>query len=117
MSDLIILKDIEVSAHIGVPDEERQNAQRLAISLCLKTSLKRAGKSDRIEDTINYHDIYKLVQSLAQEKPRKLIETLAEEIAEAILSQYKVKSVEVLVKKFIFPDTAFIAVQIKRKDH
>jgi dihydroneopterin aldolase len=52
---------------------------------------------------------------VAAARPRKLIETLAEEIAQAILAGFAVKKVEVEIRKFILPDAEWVGVAIERK--
>ncbi len=116
MSDSIILREVEVKSRIGVPVKERQRPQRLTITVELKgLSLRKAGKSDGIEKTINYFPIYQGIKKLAQARPRKLLETLAEEIAAWILSEFPVKRVRVEVRKFIFPDASYVAVAVSRR--
>jgi dihydroneopterin aldolase len=44
-----------------------------------------------------------------------LIETLAEEIAGLLMSRYALSSVEVEVRKYILPQTEFVAVKIRRE--
>ncbi len=115
MSDKIILQDISVKTRIGVPDEERKFPQTLLISITLHQSLRKAGKSDSIEKTTDYYSVYQGIHALASLKPRKLIEHFAHEIAGMILKDYAVHAVEVEIKKFILPETAHVAVKIKRK--
>ncbi|MDK3161962.1 dihydroneopterin aldolase [Kamptonema cortianum] len=65
--------------------------------------------------TTDYYQVYQDIHALAAKKPRKLLEHFAHEIAEAILGKYKVKAVEIEIRKFILPETAHVAVRIKRK--
>lgn len=117
MSDKIIIQDISVKTRIGVPDEERQFPQTLLVTVILHLSLKKSGKSDDIEETTDYYQVYQDIHSLAAEKPRKLLEHFAHEIAELTLDKYeRVKAVEIEVKKFILPDTEHVAIRIKRKN-
>ena len=114
MNDKILISDIETQCSIGVPAEERQTPQRLLISLELETDFAKASAEDNLMATIDYHSVYLRVKKVCVERERKLIETLAEDIASFILAKFKVKLVSVEIKKFILPATAYVSVKIKR---
>ncbi len=52
--DKIVIKDLLVRTIIGVSDEERRDKQAVLINVTLWAHLARAGRSDKIEDTVNY---------------------------------------------------------------
>jgi phosphoglycolate phosphatase/dihydroneopterin aldolase len=54
------------------------------------------------------------VRAEAEERPRRLIETLAEDIAGVVLTRYPVKEVEVEVRKYIVEGTGWVGVRIER---
>lgn len=114
MADAIHIEGLELSVHIGVPEEERANPQRLTVNLTLEPRRDFRELGDAIENTVDYFALSKAVQALARERPRKLIETLAEEIAALILARFAVRRVEVELRKYILPDTAFVAVRLSR---
>jgi dihydroneopterin aldolase len=115
MSDLIRIVDLEVFAHIGVAEEERRDAQRLLISLELSVdSFAEAAKTDDLTRTVNYFAVAQRVRLVAAKRPRKLLETLAEELAAEILAAYPVRKVALEIKKFILPDTRYVSVRIER---
>ena len=113
MRDHIVIEQLELSAHIGVPDEERVHPQRLTVSLILEISPGFRDLRDDLAQTVDYYAVAQAVKALASERPRKLIETLAEEIAAAVLAWFGVAAVEVELRKFILPDTAFVAVKLR----
>lgn len=117
MSDLIRINQLEVHSRIGVPDEERRQPQRLLVSLDLKVrSLKSAALTDDLATTVDYAQVCERVQTLAADRPRRLIETLAEEIAGAVLKDFPhVREVSLELEKFILPQTRSVAVRLKRK--
>src|SRR5690606_16113141 len=108
------IEGLELSVHIGVPDEEREHTQRLTVNLTLEPRRDFRGLEDAIENTVDYFALSKAVQALARERPRKLIETLAEEIAGLVLARFAVRTVQVELRKYILPDTAFVAVRLSR---
>jgi dihydroneopterin aldolase len=114
-ADQIIIEGIEVMAHVGVPDEERAKAQKLEISLILYLNLAKAGHTDDLKQTIDYFSVQQRVIQIVQQKPRKLIETLAEDLASTVLKEFGAKEIQIEVKKFILEKTKSVAVRIIRE--
>jgi dihydroneopterin aldolase len=115
MSDLIRIVDLEVFAHIGVPEKERLEAQRLLISLeMIGESFIHAAGTDNVARTINYFDVAQNVKELVAERDRKLLETLAEDIAFELLKNFPIKRIALEIKKFILPDAQYVSVKIER---
>jgi dihydroneopterin aldolase len=113
--DQILVSNLQVSCLIGVPEEERAVPQRLLVSLRVYPHRNFTGLEDEIGNTVDYYVLTRRIQGLAGERPRKLIETLAEEIATTVLREFAVQRVEVELRKFILPDADFVAVCIMRE--
>ncbi|MDA0375770.1 MAG: dihydroneopterin aldolase [bacterium] len=111
--DTILIQDLEVSTHIGVPDAERATAQMLKVSIWMKTDTKKAAVSDDVADTIDYAEVAMHIQELGKTE-RKTVERFAEDIAQMILNDFKPESVSVSIDKFILPDAQRIAITINR---
>lgn len=100
MSDKIILTGIEIYGHHGCSEEEQQRGQIIKVDLELNLNLAKSGKTDDLNDTVDYSEILFHVERIAGGKSRKLIETIAEEIAEKILNEYeKIDSLKVTLHK------------------
>ncbi len=112
--DKIIISDLEVYYHVGVPDAEREKAQRLLISVEIEHAFNKAAASDSIADTIDYFAVCQRLLHLGNGRQWKLIESLASEIADTILKEHNVKIVAVEVKKFIIPQAKYVAVSLTR---
>jgi dihydroneopterin aldolase len=115
MPDAILIEALELSSFIGVPDEERASAQRLTVSLVLEPIRDFHALDERLENTVDYFALGEFVKTLSLARPRKLIETLAEEIATELLARFPLRAVEIELRKFILPDTQFVAVCIRRE--
>jgi len=116
MSDLIRVVDLEVWAPIGVPEEERAQRQRLLVTLELHVGdFTEAAKADDVSLTIDYFTVAQRVKAFAAERSRKLLETLAEEIAADLLEAFPIKKLTLEIKKFILPDAQCVSVKIERK--
>ena len=112
--DRIIVSNLELQAHVGVPDSERSESQRLTLNLVITPKRLFRGLDDEIKNTVDYYALTRRVQSLAAERPRKLIETLVEEIALCVLREFAVEEVDAELRKYILPDTEFVAVRLNR---
>ncbi len=113
--DRIFVADLELFSHIGVPDAERAAPQRLTVNLCLVPRVCFSQLDDDITNTVDYFALTRRVRALASERPRKLIETLAQEMAVCCLEEFAVAWVEVEVRKYILADTTYVSVRVQRE--
>lgn len=112
--DTIEIRRLQVSTHIGVPDDERADPQTLLVTVRMIPSQGFNGLADDISRTIDYHAVALEIQTLASAKPRRLIETLAVEIADRLLANHSLESVAITIEKHILPDTECVAVHVTR---
>ena len=100
MSDKIILTGIEIFGHHGCTDAEQKLGQKFYVDLELNLNLATAGKSDDLNDSIDYVKIIELVKKIVGGTPRRLIETVAENLAEEILKNFnRVESLTLTLHK------------------
>ncbi|HUJ71001.1 MAG TPA: dihydroneopterin aldolase [Verrucomicrobiae bacterium] len=112
--DKIVIQNLEVDAPIGLTETERGRPQRLLITVELERDLAEAGRTDSEAATTRYDAVADIIRTVVAERPRKLVEALAGEIASAILSQNLALAVSVEVKKFSIPRSEYVAIQIRR---
>lgn len=110
----ISLVDLEVFYCIGVPDEERARPQRLLITVDLDCDLTAAARSDRIEQTINYHSLAVKLREFGAKRSWRLLEKLTADLAEMILADFRPQAVTVEVKKFPIPQARHVSVTLTR---
>lgn len=115
IGDEIEIRRLAVETYIGVPDEERANPQTLWITIRMRPSQGFHELQDKVANTVDYYEVSQRLAELAAKQPRHLIETLATETADFLLSAYPLSSVEVEVEKRILPNTDFVAVKIRRE--
>lgn len=116
--DRILFEGLECSAHIGVPDEERAHRQKLWVDLEIDADLSGAATHDDAAVMLDYSKVYDLVVGLVEEKPRRLIEALAYEVADLVLYAVpEAESVKVRVwkKPVVLKKLARVAAEITRK--
>ncbi len=99
MSDQIHIKDLLLRAIIGINDEERRNQQDVLLNITLYADMHTAGRSDDIEDAINYRTLTKRVIQLVEGSRFYLVEKLVTEIARTCLDDPRVEAVRVQVEK------------------
>ena len=99
MADRIILEGMQFYGYHGVNPEERVLGQRYVVDLMADLDLRRAGQSDRLEDTVSYSHIYRTVRAVMEGEPRNLLESAAQAIADSVLAEFPVEAVSVTVKK------------------
>jgi FolB domain-containing protein len=97
--DKIIITDLLVRGIIGINDSERVNEQDILINITLHTDTHSTGKSDDLNDSVNYRTVAKAVIAHAQRVKRFTVEALAEDIASICLAQPGVQSATVRVEK------------------
>ncbi|MDP9003994.1 MAG: dihydroneopterin aldolase [Verrucomicrobiota bacterium] len=114
MDDQIHIDQIEVFAHIGVPDEERCQPQRLTISLTFWPVKSGAELNDEIARAVNYAEVCAETRSLVQDRRDRLIETLADALAKHLLGIFEIKRIVVEIRKFVLPDVQFVSVTVTR---
>lgn len=98
--DKIFIKDLQVYGYHGVNKEEKKMGQRFLISLELYMDLRVPGKSDNLEETVNYGELCEMVSNKFVKAKFDLIEAAAEDIAQFILSSFNlINGVKVNIKK------------------
>ena len=83
----------------GVFPAERELGARFTVDIELEGDLHAAGRSDRLEDTIDYARAYELVREVVEGEPFHLLEAVAERICERLLVLPRVERATVRVHK------------------
>jgi len=97
--DQILIRDLQFRCVVGVDPEERHDRQDITAQITLDVDLRKAGRTDAIEDTVDYRALKKEVLHMAENSQFQLIEALAESIAKICLTRDRVAHVEVVVEK------------------
>jgi len=114
--DQIIIRDLIARGILGVNNWEREKPQDILINIILFADLSIAGRSDALEDTVNYRLVSKKVQLHAETSGRFTVEALAADLARICLEDPKVQKVRVRVEKpGAVRFTRAVGVQIERQ--
>lgn len=117
--DRILIKDLHVRGIIGVNDWERAEKQDILINLTLTADLREAGRSDDIDDTVNYRTVTKQTLTLVESSSRCTVEALAEDIAKLCLAIKGVNEARVRVEKpgaVRFAGSVGVEIERRRED-
>jgi dihydroneopterin aldolase len=97
--DRIVMEGMSFFGHHGVYAAEREIGTHFTVDVALEIDLSGAGRSDRLEDTVDYRDAHRLVREVLEGDPCQLIETLAERAAGRLLTLERVQRATVTVRK------------------
>jgi len=117
--DRMLLKKMVFFGYHGVIPEENRLGQKYIVDLVLHLDLRRAAATDDVADTVNYAEVHALLKKIVEGPPVKLIETLAENIARALLGTYT--SINEAVVSVTKPNPPFditfdgVTVELRRK--
>lgn len=106
----IKIVDLEVLYCVGVTDAERAKPQRLLLTISMVFDFSVAAVSDRVTKTIDYFAVSQRLIEFGKGRSWKLIEKVAVNVADDIMSEFHPESVTVEVKKFAIPQAAYVSV-------
>ncbi|KEZ49660.1 dihydroneopterin aldolase [Metabacillus indicus] len=116
--DKIFVNGMEFYGYHGVFPEETKLGQRFRADMTIELDLKQAGQTDDLQHTVNYASLYKICRGVAEGKPFKLVEAVAEKIAAEVLEEFQ--QVSFCTVKLYKPDPPipghydYVAVEIRR---
>jgi dihydroneopterin aldolase len=97
--DKIFLTALNVECIVGIWDWERRVKQTVIIDVEMAADIRRAAASDHIDDTIDYKRVSKRLLAFVGESQFQLVETLTEQIARVIVTEFGVSWVKVRLNK------------------
>ena len=119
--DKIRIHNLEVFCHHGVYKEENVLGQKFLVDAVLYLDTRKAGMSDKMEDSVSYGDVCRLIVSEMKKQNDNLLECAAERLAKKILLAFSmIKKVDIEVKKPWAPilmHVDYTSVRIERSWH
>jgi len=97
--DRIFVTDLRVDAIVGLWDWERAMTQSVSIDLEMAWDIGTAAETDDIDATLDYRAVAKRVAAFVEESRFKLIETMAQHVAELIQREFGVTWLTVCIRK------------------
>lgn len=119
--DIIRIDNLEVYAYHGVYREEKEKGQYFYVNAELYTNTRKAGMNDDLNASTNYGTVCDFIHDFMTKHTYDLIETVAEQLAQALLLEFKlVKSVLLEIRKPHAPiekEFESVSVEIERGWH
>jgi dihydroneopterin aldolase len=112
--DEVHIEQLDVFTRIGVPDEERANPQKLAVSISLWPHRQTSDVGDQIEQAVNYSAVAEETKSFVRDQSVSLIETLADRVANHLLKNFPIQKVTIELRKFALQDAKYVSVTVTR---
>lgn len=97
--DRLLLEGMTFFGRHGALPAERELGARFSVDVELLADLRRAGRTDRLQDTVDYSKVYELVREVVEGEPCQLLEAVAERIASRLTDLDRVDRVTVRVRK------------------
>ena len=97
--DIIFLSGLTTECIIGIWDWERRVKQKVVVDLEMGADIRRAAATDHIDDTLDYKRVAKRLLQFVGDSQFQLVETLAERIAELVITEFAVPWVRVRLNK------------------
>lgn len=96
----ISMKDMEFYGYIGCNRDEKENGQVFIVTCDMYFDDLAGAHTDRLEDTVNYAQVYDLIRDIVHDSDCNLIEHVADQIANEVLGKFlQVTKVEVSLSK------------------
>jgi dihydroneopterin aldolase len=97
--DIIFLRGLTTECIIGIWDWERRVKQKIVLDLEMGADIRRAAATDHIDATLDYKRVAKRLLQFIGDSRFQLVETLAERIAELVITEFAVPWVRVRLNK------------------
>jgi 7,8-dihydroneopterin aldolase/epimerase/oxygenase len=113
---LVFLRGLELIGSIGIYEHERRYNQRIVVSVDLTVADRYDGIGDDISAVYDYDHAIAAIRECVQRRHYNLIETLAEDIAAAILAAPDVTVIKVMIEKpDVLPSCRSVGIEIERR--
>jgi 7,8-dihydroneopterin aldolase/epimerase/oxygenase len=111
----VFVRDLELSAHIGVYRHEKNAAQPLRINVDLTVQEGEGSTDDRLSNVVDYGKVVDGIRAIIAEGHVNLVETLAERVAAFVLEDQRVLVARVRIEKLkVIPEARSVGVEIER---
>jgi 7,8-dihydroneopterin aldolase/epimerase/oxygenase len=100
---ILRLMNMTFYGYHGASAAEKETGRRFEVDCEYTLDISRAAKSDSLEDTVSYADVYKVIEDVLNNSKYNLMETLSERMADAIFNSFRIRSLRLRIRKMIPP--------------
>ena len=97
--DIIFLDGLRIDTVVGIYKWERQIKQQVIFDIEMSADIAKAAASDHVDDTLDYKAVAKRVIEFVGQSEYRLVETLAENVAQLIIKEFKVNWIKLKLNK------------------
>lgn len=97
--DRMVIDGLEFHSHCGTTPEERKIGQRLKAKVEILGSLEKTAKKDSLNSAIDYVALCRCILQTGKKVRCRLLETLADQMAQEILLTFPVQEVRIQIEK------------------
>ncbi|MCW8863399.1 MAG: dihydroneopterin aldolase [Colwellia sp.] len=97
--DKVFIKGLHIQTTIGFFQWEKEIKQTLVIDVAMAWDTAKAAVNDELAKTLDYAEISTAIAAFANENPVDLLETLAERMAEFLMTQYHIPWLQLSIGK------------------
>ena len=113
--DIVFIKGLQINSTIGVFDWEKTIKQLLVFDVSLGCDIRDAAKNDDLTKTLDYAAISQEIETFCQANTVELLETLAERLAQHLISLYHLPWIKLTINKpTAVENAASVGVTIER---
>lgn len=113
--DKVFIEQLTVITTIGVYDWEQQIKQKLVLDIEMAHDNRPAGKSDDVQDALDYSQVSDAIIQHIENGRFLLVERVAEEVAELVMTRFSVPWIKIrLAKPGAVAHAASVGVEIER---
>jgi 7,8-dihydroneopterin aldolase/epimerase/oxygenase len=97
--DLLLLKGMQFWGTHGDWPEENKLGQRFIVDVEVSVDMQRMCDTDRIDTGLSYVTVYEIVKKVVTTEQHKLVQKIAQRIADEVIKAHEIKQIRVAVKK------------------
>ncbi len=119
-NDTVFLRGLEIDCIIGVFDWEREQKQKVVVDLDMEVDIRPAARDDDLAKAVDWKEVTKSLLAFVGDSSFELVETLAERVAELVVTRFEVPRVRVRIEKpgaVRYSSTVGVAITRDREDY
>ncbi|WIO74937.1 dihydroneopterin aldolase [Porticoccaceae bacterium LTM1] len=97
--DIVYIRDLRIDTIIGIYDWEREVRQTVSLDLEMASDIRKAAATDDIQYALNYKAVSKRLIAFVEGSEFLLVETMAEQIANIVMTEFDVPWLKLRLSK------------------
>lgn len=115
---ILTIKNLVFYGYHGVQDYEKELGGRFEVDVRIQYPFTRCASEDTLHQAVDYQKVYEVVNEMVTKHKYHLIETLADHLADALVDQFELDEISVVIRKKKVPIDAvldYVEVEVTRK--